>query len=282
MRQMTREWAQRLYLADALEILDENPQSALLEGINLSQKIRSLRDHKHARKRLNLKHTSFEVELISFWMMNQIDEDYGAVLCSSTGNLLKANHPILFHPDQFFYFRLSFPLRGMGEPITIFREYDDKRMSGGDLWSRYACIGGDTGIIKLKNQTRRLLIQHFGVFPDYESDGGIFDGYVKPFLGWCVVFDPDIFPESYFEIFESFGVLNKHWTKPEEILDQKPMPKKRGPKPAPAKQEFFKRYPNGLPEGLSADAVAAELTEIGFPISGRSVQNYDRDRRIKK
>ncbi len=52
---------------------------------------------------------------------------------------------------------------------------------------------------------------------------------------------------------------------------------KRGSKPTGAKQEFFRRYPDGKPEGLSSEAIAAELTEAGFTICGRSVQNYAKE-----
>lgn len=281
-RQDVKNMAQRIYLADALELLGEDPQLALDDGINPARKLLALHDHKLARTKLNLKDTNFEVELISFWIMNRLDEDYSAALCSNAGNLLRANHPIFFHPDQFFYFYLRFPLREMTELTTIFDEYDAKKMSGRDLWDRYTCIDGDTGLIKLKNQTKRQFVQNFGGNPDYNSDGGVFDDFVKPYLGWYVVFNTDLYPESTFGFFESINLLNKSWTDPEFDQGGDTVPKKRGPKPAPAKQEFARLYPNGLPDELSADAVAAELTEAGFPITGRSVQNYNRSRNNSK
>lgn len=56
---------------------------------------------------------------------------------------------------------------------------------------------------------------------------------------------------------------------------------KRGPKPTRAKQEFFRLYPDGKPEGLSAEAIAAEITAAGFSIGGRSIQNYDNELKAK-
>ncbi len=282
MRSNARNLAERLYLADALEMLDENPQVALDENINPKKEILSLSNHKWARKKLSLSSSNFEIELIAFWIMNRLDEDYGAVLCSSAGNLLKANHPILFHPDQFFYFFLEFPLRDMTELLAIFKEFDAKRMSGRDLWDRYCCIDGETGVVKQKNQTKRLFANYFGQSPSDECDGGVFDQYVKPFIGWYVVFDPDVYPDGYYDTFEALNLLNKHWVKPEQENEQQPITKKRGPKPSPAKREFIARYPDGLPDELSADAVAAELTEDGYPITGRSIQNYDRERKVRK
>ncbi len=274
--------AQRVYLADALEVLDESPQLALDQRINPAKKILDLSDHQYAKKRLNLKDAHFEIEVIAFWIMNQLDEDYGATLCSSTGGVLKASHPILFHPDQFFYFYLRFPLREMTELQTVFEEFDASRMKAHNLWDRYTCLDGETGLVKVKNQTKRQFAQYFGGYPNYQSDGGIFDNYVKPFLGWYLVFDQEEYPENDFEFLEVIGLANKRWEKPEFVDGANILRKKRGPKPAPAKQEFSKRYPLGLPEGLSADAVAAELTEAGFPITGRSVQNYDRERSNSK
>ncbi len=282
MRSITRNLAERVYLADALETLDEDPQMALDESVNAAGEILSLKDHKWARKRLSLSNSNFEIELISFWIMNQLDENYGAVLCSRLGKLLKANHPILFHPDEFYFFSLDFPLRKMPELFRIFEEYDAKRMSGRDFWNRYCCIDGDTGAIRQKNQTKRLYADNFDQPPGFGPREGIFGQYVKPFIGCYVVFDSGVYPDSYYDNLEVLNLLNKHWVKPELDIVQLPIARKRGSKPAPAKGEFFARYPNGLPEGLSAEAVAAELTEAGYPITGRSIQNYDLERRVRK
>jgi hypothetical protein len=55
-------------------------------------------------------------------------------------------------------------------------------------------------------------------------------------------------------------------------------PKKRGAKPSEAKSEYYRLYPSGRPEGVSCDAIAAELTERGFPVVGRTVLNYENAR----
>ncbi|UTS79396.1 hypothetical protein OL67_000443 [Phaeobacter piscinae] len=279
MRSNVGDLAERAYLADALVILGENPQVALDPAIIPKREISKLREHRFARSRLRLKDLRFEVELISFWLMNRLDEDYGAAICSSAGGLLRANHPILFHPDQFFYFPLSFPLREMSELSRIFEEYDAQRMSGYDLWSRYSCLDGDTGLVKEKNSTKRNFKMYFG--DGVGGDGGIFDKFVGPFLGWHLVFDPDVYPEEYYDTFAQMGLLNPHWEQPSDE-ENSVVKKKRGPKPSPAKQEFFRRYPEGLPEGLTAEAVAEELKASGFPITGRSIYSYDRERRVRK
>lgn len=132
-----------------------------------------------------------------------------------------------------------------------------------------------------KNHTLKHFDHYFG--SGHEGSGKeAFDTYVKPFLGCYLVWDPEIFPDNYFDIFESIGLSNKFWSKPDENATGGLTPRKRGPKPSPAKREFETGYSEGLPDGLSAEAVAAELTEAGFPITGRSIQNYDRNRRIRK
>lgn len=280
MRQKAREWASRVYLADALEVLEENPQDALDESQNVIVAIQALGQHRHARARLNLKSSQFDIELIAFWIMNTLDDEYSAALCSPLGGLVRSNHPIHFHPDQFFYFNLRFPLRDMTELSRIYDEYDAGRMTSKDLWDRFTCIDGETGIVKEKIQTKRHFANYFGGFSDYETDNGAFDNYVKPFLGWYVVFDPEYYFDNLFDNLKSLGLENKHWATPMPEVTERKNPKKRGPKSAPAKREFERRYPNGLPEGLSADAVAAELTEAGFPITGRSILNYDSERKV--
>lgn len=273
-------WATRLYLADAYEVLGEDPQRALTETENLSRKVANLSENKLARERLRLADAWFEIHLIAFWIMNHLDEDFGAAICSPAGGVLKASHPILFHPDQFFYFHLRFPLRDMAELIGVYREYDEKRMTTDDLWGRYTCLDGATGLIKEKNQTARQFTLYFGGGED--DDGGVFERYVRPFLGWYVVWGEQLFPDALYELYDSLGLLNKHWKNPETETASAVPTKKRGPKPSPAKAEFERRYPDGIPDDLSADAIAAELTDAGFPITGRSVLSYDKARSIPK
>jgi hypothetical protein len=55
-------------------------------------------------------------------------------------------------------------------------------------------------------------------------------------------------------------------------------PRKRGAKPSDAKAEYYRLYPAGKPERLSYDAIAAQLTELGFAVVGRTVQNYENAR----
>ena len=57
---------------------------------------------------------------------------------------------------------------------------------------------------------------------------------------------------------------------------------KKGRKPTGAKEEYFRRYPNGKPKGVTFDAIAAELTESGFPISDRMIAMYESERKKGK
>ncbi|WP_424940426.1 hypothetical protein [Aliiroseovarius sp. S253] len=277
-----RELATRVYLADALEILEEDPQRALIEEIGQEFGLSTLYEHKFARKRLDLRNSGFEIELISFWIMNQFDENYGAVLCNSSGNLLKANHAVLFHPDQFSHFYLEFPLREMSELCTVYQELDAGRMIGRDFWDRYCCLDAETGVVKEKNQTKRVLRHYFGDPFGSSATDGVFESNVLPFVGSCVVFDPSVYPDNYYDFYASICLLNKHWTKPESQKNETVHLRKRGPKPAPAKREYLSRYPDGPPDGVSAEAIALELTEAGFPITGRSIQTYERARKVRK
>ncbi|WP_323765501.1 hypothetical protein [Marinovum sp.] len=269
-------------MANAYEILGEDPQRALDEELNPARAVFSLGENVSAQNKLRLEDVEFEIKLIAFWIMNRLDEDYGAAICSPAGNLLRASHPIFFHPDQFFYFYLSFPLRQMPELSTIFEEYDAKRMRADDLWNRYSCLDGDTGLIKQKNQTERNFENYFCGTMDGNPDGGVFERYVKPFLGWYVVWGEDLFPEDLFGLFESIQLVNRHWKNTGERSQVSKGSKKRGAKPSPAKREFERRYPGGIPSELSAEAIAAELTEAGFPITGRSILSYEKNGRVSK
>lgn len=281
MLNLALEWAARLYLADAWEILEEDSQRALRPNLNYLTELRKVARHPKAASRLNVDDLGFEISLIAFWIMNKLDEDYGAALCTSSGNLLRSNHLIFFHPDQFFYFYLQFPLREMPELTTIYAEYDAKRLSDQDLWGRYCCIDAKTGEVKQKNHTLR----HFDNYCGDGSKGSgqeAFDKFVKPFVGTYIVWDHDIFPANYFDLFESLSLSRVTWHRSDVETHEQIAPRKRGPKYSPAKKEFEVRYPDGLPSDLSAEAVAAELREAGFPVTRRTIQNYDRERRNGK
>tara|TARA_B100000767_G_C19729103_1_gene520801 strand:- start:565 stop:1545 length:981 start_codon:yes stop_codon:yes gene_type:complete len=55
--------------------------------------------------------------------------------------------------------------------------------------------------------------------------------------------------------------------------------KRLGRKPSGAKEEYYRLYPNGKPDGISYDAIEAELLEAGYKISSRSIQYYESERR---
>ncbi|WP_413717391.1 hypothetical protein [Silicimonas sp. MF1-12-2] len=277
LRAHTRFLAQHIVLADVFERLGKNPREALEDELHPQRVLLDLNKRDLANCGIRKTDFQFDVEVVAFWLLVNICDQYEPTICSPSGHLLKAPEPLFFHPDQFFYFFLDFPLREMAELATIYQEYDAKRMNGSDFWDRFCCIDADSGLVTHKNQTIRHLINFYeGGEALEQGTSEIFEKHVKPFLGWSIVLDPSNLPETNGQLLKDLLLGESYWYDGDDSKVQERM-KKRGPKPSGAKSEFLLRYPEGIPEGLSAEAVAAELTEAGFSIGRRQVSYYDRE-----
>lgn len=273
-RRMADNWAERFYVANALHTYSEATDTAFSDEFRIYADAQALNRFPSAVENLRLRDRDFEIQIISFWLVNAICERFDPLLCTKEGNLLRAWESIFLHPDQFYCFPLDFPLRSMTELHRIYEEYDAKRMTSNDLWDRFSCIDANTGLVRQKVQTKNNFERWGGGAEEYSE-------FVEPFVGCSVVFSPDSFPESLEELVSEFDLPSNWLPKNDRAINELEV-RRRGAKPAPAKAEFLRRYPEGIPGGLSADAVAAELCEAGFPVTGRTVLNYNKYRRISK
>ena len=186
---------------------------------------------------------------------------------------------VFIHQDRLDWVYPAWPLRETTELHNIFELADERGFSCYDLSARYYFLDHSLGILRLKNNSISgfKFSSHFG--DDAHSDS-YFQHQVKPFLGWAPVWNEEDLPDNFAQFLENLGVLREEWNVPALTLEktgQDETYRARGAKPTGAKAEFRRRYPNGKPDGLSADAVAAEITETGCPISGRQVLNYARE-----
>jgi hypothetical protein len=273
-RILADEWAERFYVANALSLYGKETDPAFSTEFRSYRDIQALERLPDAANKLRFPDRHFDIQLISFWAVNAVCSSFDPLLCSREGNLLRANDTIFLHPDQFYYFALDFPLRSMPELSRIFEEYDARRMGAGDLWDRYSCLDPVTGEVKEKVQTRNN-------FASYWGEESAFDLFVAPFLGCSVVLKPESIPETFEELIAEFAFPSE-WAPSNNLEVDRPKPKKRGQKYLPARSEIFRRYPDGIPDSLSSEAIAEELSAAGFPVTSRSILNYDKKRKDPK
>lgn len=279
-KQIAKNMAERVYLAQVLEQFGEDPKLPFIEDNALYQSEEILKKHKKIEEQKILNGRFFDTALIKFWIFTHILDNLDPCVCSPEGRVLKAPWPIFYHPDEFSLFFLNFPLRGMAELIMVYSEYDAGRMKEKDFWERFVCIDETTGTIKEKVQTaRHFELTFFDRKPEHKemASAGI-NEHVKPYLGWSIVIDQNNIPDTFEEWNENLGLGEKHWFSNTNHEVERTR-KKLGRKPSGAKEEYYRLYPNGKPDEISYDAIEAELLEAGYKISSRSIQSYERKRR---
>lgn len=230
----------------------------------------------------------FALSLIFHCLLSKLLMDFDTLLTSSSGNVIRPDDYIFLHLDRLDWVYPRWPIRDTPELGRIYELFDKGGFNGHSLAERYCFLDYYTGTIKMKNNSISgfKTCSHFG--EDAISQRYI-EAQVEPFVSHAVVWKAAEFSAFDFaQYFESKGIIEERWRVP-ELVDSienadtlarksgaKPL-RKLGAKPTGAKTEFFRRYPEGKPVTLSAEAIAAELTEAGYPISGRQVLNYAKE-----
>ncbi len=296
MTEFVRDWAYKSYLARLIEQEKKDPVRVFQSDEDGDRMLSRFRLDKLKEMNPNYLHEKddpywtshlktrkeddFFVTIYFHCTLTKVLKNFDTLLASPDGKVMRPDEYVFLHMDRLDWVYPSWPIRECTELRTIIGLFDEGKFNGYDLSQRYCFLDFSLGTIGKKNNSisgfRRS--SHFG-------DDDLSDRYVKthvePFVSWAVVWNEDHFPENYPQFFEDIGVVREQWKIPEaiETMDREGRSKpKKGAKPTGAKQEFFRRYPDGKPEELSAEAIAAELTEAGYPISGRQVLNYAKER----
>ncbi|WP_170789588.1 hypothetical protein [Ruegeria lacuscaerulensis] len=287
-----RDWSYGIYLAylveekggDPLEvIMSETDKNLLLiqhRGDELREIDPNFRPSKneaawmeHARKN---NEDNFFVTILFHCIFAKLLMKTNTLLVSSSGETIQPDDYVFVHEDRLDWVYPRWPLRSNTELKTFIEYFDNGTFDGGDLAERYCFLDFPMGVLAMKNNSRAGFNRssHF-------SDDAFCERYVaahvSPFISRAVVWNDAGLPDSFAEFLENIGAIEERWGLSALLskTGQSTGPKqRRGTKPTGARLEFLRRYPNGKPEGLSGDAIAAELTEAGFPISGRMVNKY--------
>lgn len=300
-----KSWSYRIILAEQLQnesqdtgvAFDEKvyPMGSLIRRIHQSfmaetpelflsgVKINERKEFAKANEELH-----FESDLISNIIMANVLLEFDTLVCSPMGDILRAPELMLLHSDRLDWCHWCWPVRETPEFLSYFEQFDKGNFSGQELANRYCFIDSFSGVIELKNNSiiNFGAASHFGR-PTSKADKSkhlitkFVSQAIEPFIGWAVVWNSANLPKSTMELLQGIGMLDESWSIPMQA-DGKSFPeigkRKRGPKPTGARNEFYRRYPGGKPSELSADAIAAELTEAGFSITGRMISYYESER----
>ena len=292
------DWSHRILLAYELELTGEDPNFAFVESTdaadvrlgsaykNISSLYSDQNKASDKEKRVLefqkvTREIQFTASLVTYLHLSEILLQFDTLLSSPTGLTMRAPDQMLLHGDRLDWCPLNNPIRSTSEFTTLFRLFDEYKFSGLDLGNRYCFIEPSTGIITLKNNSLSMLAEASSVNLSPEEIEEFYIRCVKPFLGFSIVWNSKNFPLDLSELLGSISAFEPHWNVSEthnSKMDSKLTTGKRGRKPTGAREEYFRRYPDNKPSGVSFDAISAELSDAGFPISARQVQNYERSR----
>lgn len=291
------DWAHSTYLAYVVEEDGRDPTKVFAEVGDAHRMLLTYRTHRlkkdtpehthskddvHWQRHIETRREdSFFVGIIYQCLLSKTLMKLETLLASPDGRIMEPDDYMFVHMDRLDWIYPSWPLRQSPELAGIIDYFDQGIFHESDLSERYCFLDNALGTIRLKNNSISGFKRssHFG---DDAVSGRYVETQVEPFVAWSVVWNGANLPDDFPQFFENIGLLEERWNVPNalnssETDDNRPTGKKRGAKPTGAKQEFFRLYPDGKPDDLSADAIAAELTESGFPISGRQVQNYAKE-----
>ncbi|AML52589.1 hypothetical protein [Falsihalocynthiibacter arcticus] len=293
------QWAGQVHLAYLLESVGADPSEAFrgdgrkkdvmhfrMEQLSLDRPMAELPRKSEMWRELSVirMKDEFEQAIIFHCMFAKCIMQLDTLLSSSHGKVMRPDEYQFLHMDRLDWIYPNWPLNETSGLEFIFKLYEENKFSGLHLSERYCFLDTSLGVLKLKNNSISSFrtSSHFG--SDEFSDSYI-ETHVRPFLGWAPIWDEKHLPQNMAQFLEDLGVLEQRWGVSSlfEDPESKPTPKKRrGPKPGPAKALFCKKYPDGLPEELSAEYVSADFKSEGVTISPRQIANYDREIRLRK
>lgn len=294
MNEYLSEWASQIYFAYLLEESGSDPRLAFSgdepstgrvmqhrigQNPTFRHKLEGGDDSERERFAKLLVEDDFFTAIIFHCILAKVLLQLNTLLCSKDGLLIRPDNYVFVHLDRLDWVYPRAPLRETTELQGIFKHFDRGDFHATDLAHRYCFVDFYSGTIRLKNNSVSGFRRCGHFFDDVGADRYV-TTQVAPFLSRSIVWRQDTLPENFADFLENNGVFESRWRVAETLSANSNNAKvwsKRGAKPTGAKQEFIRRYPDGKPEGLSAEAIAAELKDAGFPISARQVLNYAKE-----
>lgn len=165
----------------------------------------------------NISEARFTMDLLKLWVLANCLDRYDAVLCSPDGRTLRCPPILKAHGDAFdwWVWPLSKEKISNGEPYGYFEAFRSGKFHIEDAHARFCAIDYDTGTIRLKPNTVRLLWSasygHNG-FDTHEDTLHFIDEQIRPIIGWSICWNDNDVPETTKELFEELGFGDLDWT----------------------------------------------------------------------
>lgn len=296
MTNFLRDWAYRVYLAYLLEADGKYLEKVFTSENSAERLLSNFRHVKLREAAPNLKYSdndknwvnhikqgsedSFFVAVLFHCLLAKVLMNFQTLVASPDGKIVEPDNYLFIHMDRLDWVDPTWPIRESGGLWNYMDYFDQGKFDGFSVSERYCFLDFSLGTIGLKNNSARSFLQasHFGTD---ELSKRYISTQVEHFVGWAVVWKEDDLPEDYTQFFEDVGFLETRWNVPTLFSSENEAnspARKRGAKPSGAKAEYYRLYPKGKPDGLSYDAIAAELAERGFAVVGRTVLNYENAR----
>lgn len=165
----------------------------------------------------------FAMELMELWVLATFMDLYEAVLCSPDGRTLRCPPILKAHADGFEYW--SWPLSNEkvshGEAGGYFEFFRAGSFGIADSYARFVAIDHETGDIRLKANTRRLLqATSYNLGGTDDSVHKFIDEQIRPLIGWSICWDDEVFPETERDLFVTLGFVDLDWTDVDDVAPQ--------------------------------------------------------------
>ena len=259
-------------------IVDTEFKNAFGEGPNKADNYGKIAELSLFQK--NVDERTFEAVLLTHFVVASIMLDFDTLLCSPDGTVLRAPEGLLLHMDRLDWCGWQYPPRSNAEFHGYYKALDEGTFLPRNIADRYCFMDGFSGVVALKNNS--LSGYKRAAHSDWHEGDveRLKTQVVDPFIGWSIAWNYSKFPMTVFEIIRDHGLFQDDWHIDDKLSEESSRhnPAHRGRKPFGAKSEYFRRYPDSKPDFVSWEAISAELTEAGFPISSRMLQNYEKTR----
>lgn len=221
MCEMVDDWVKRMILARAFEAQGKEPSLAFESETDVQRQLfMSLvmdgNPEKDGAVERN-KELNFHKDILRGWALTKVIQEFETLLCSAAGTLMRAPPMVGSHLDelQWCYPWLSdeahsgWSLRTTTEFSNYFRILDDAEYYSPSITDRLCFVDAETGTIKIKNNSQNYLVDWQGL---EETDAAkLVEIVIKPYLGWSLVWNPDEFPETLWDVLEILGIAQERW-----------------------------------------------------------------------
>lgn len=221
MCEMTEDWALRIMLARKYDQEGIDPSLAFDSE---TQAERQFVTDEVKRRSSEAEHDidlywerQVHINILSAWILTKVIQEFETLVCSPHGSLMRAPPQLRSHLDELQWCypwviegeKTGWSLRNTSEFSRYFEIFDQKKKSFPNIADRLCFIDATSGTVTVKNNSLNYLINWGG--EDRIGAQNLIDKVIRPYVGWSMVWDPDEFPETLWEVLQMLGVDQPNW-----------------------------------------------------------------------